>query len=418
MKTIGYILGQFPVLSQTFVGNELRAMQERGHKIVPIVLKRTIGPANPQDLLTAVHSTFLENVPSQRAVDEFKRPGIGAVRSMSYLLNQQSLPRYSLLGNALKIVAIARQHGCDHLHAHFAGGAASHAIVAARWMGATVSFTSHGTDVNRDREDLELKLQKADLSIGVCNDMVEEFAMIGPASQLAMVPCGTSTEQFRPAETLKTNGRLLYLGRLSASKGVEDLIEAAYRLGDHCADIDIVGDGPLAHPLKKRAKDYGLLDTKIRFLGAKSPDWIAREAPFYQGAVLPFKQAADGQKDTGPLVVKEAMAMGLPVLSTRFMGIKDTISEGTGLLVEPGNIRQLSEAMKQLSVLNEIERIELGKRARNRIQQHFTIESQARTLSGLIETLGTVHAEEDYVKNDEDHVVQKDDVPRRAYKNA
>ena len=410
MKTIGYILGHFPVLSQTFVGNELRAMQERGHKIVPIVLKRAVGPAHPQDLLTAVNATYLENVPKQRAIDEFKRPTIGAVRSLSYLLNQQSLNRFSLFGNALKIAAIARQHGCDHLHAHFAGGAASHAIVAARWMGATVSFTGHGTDVNRDREDLELKLQKADLSIGVCNDMVDEFAMTGPASQLAMVPCGTNTEKFRPAQTLKSNGRLLYMGRLSPSKGVDDLIEAAYRLGDHCADIDIIGDGSLAHALKKRATDYGLFGKKIHFLGAKCPDWIAREAPFYQGVVLPFKQSADGQKDTGPLVVKEAMAMGLPVLSTRFMGIKDTISHDTGFLVEPNNIRQLAEAMKQLSILNEVDRFELGKRARNRIQQHFTIGSQARTLSGLIETLGTIHAEEPHVGETE--------LPSGAYRNA
>ena len=410
MKTIGYILGHFPVLSQTFVGNELRAMQERGHKIVPIVLTRTVGPANPQDLLTAVNATYLENVSNKRAMDEFKRPSIGAVRSMSYLVNQQTLSRYSLLGNALKIVSVARQHGCDHLHAHFAGAAASHAIVAARWMGATVSFTGHGTDVNRDREDIELKLQKADLSIGVCNDMVDEFAMTGPVSQLAMVPCGTSTEKFRPAQTLKTNGRLLYIGRLSPSKGVDDLIEAAYHLGDHCADIDIVGDGPLAHALKKRVQDYGLLDKKIHFLGARCSDWIAREGPFYQGVVLPFKQAADGQKDTGPLVVKEAMAMGLPVLSTRFMGVKDTISEDTGFLVEPNNIRQLAEAMKQLSILNEIDRFELGKRARNRIQQHFTIESQARTLSGLIETLGTIHAEETNEGETE--------LPSGAYRNA
>ena len=406
MKTIGYILGQFPVLSQTFVGNELRAMQDRGHKIVPIVLKRADGPAHPQDLLTAVQATYLENVSRQSAVDEFKRPTTGAIRSMSYLMNQQTLNRFSLLGNAMKIVAAARKHGCDHLHAHFAGAAASHAIVAARWMGVTVSFTGHGTDVNRDREDLELKLQKTDLSIGVCNDMVDEFAMVGPASQLAMVPCGTNTDKFRPAQTLKSNGKLLYLGRLSPSKGVDDLIEAAYHLGDHCADIDIVGDGPLAHALKKRAQDYGLLGKKINFLGAKCPDWVGREAPFYQGVVLPFKPSPDGQKDTGPLVVKEAMAMGLPVLSTRFMGIKDTISPDTGFLVEPNNTRQLAEAMKQLSILNEIDRFEIGKRARNRIQQHFTIEGQARTLSGLIETLGTIHAEEDHVK--------KDEVPRRA----
>ena len=410
MKTIGYILGHFPVLSQTFVGNELRAMQERGHKIVPIVLTRTVGPANPQDLLTAVNATYLENVSNKRAMDEFKRPSIGAVRSMSYLVNQQTLSRYSLLGNALKIVSVARQHGCDHLHAHFAGAAASHAIVAARWMGATVSFTGHGTDVNRDREDLELKLHKADLAVGVCNDMVKDFAMTGPTSQLAMVPCGTNPDQFRPAKTLKTNGKLLYIGRLSPSKGVDDIIEAAYRLGDHCADIDIAGYGPLEEALKKRAKDYGLYGNKINFLGAKSPDWIAQEAPFYQGVVLPFKQSPDGQKDTGPVVVKEAMAMGLPVLSTRFMGIKDTITEDTGFLIEPANIRQLAEAMKQLSILNEIDRFELGKRARNRVQQHFTIESQARTLSGLIETLGTIHAED---TNEEET-----ELPSGAYRNA
>lgn len=393
MKTIGYILAQFPVLSQTFVGNELRAMRDRGHKIVPIVLKRETGPAQPEDLLTAIGATFLENVPSKQAWDELKRPGKSAVRSMSFLMNQQSLPRYSLFGNALKIAAIAREHGCDHLHAHFAGPAASHAIVAARWIGATVSFTGHGTDVNRDKQDLDLKLDKADLAIGVCNDMVHEFATKGPAALLAMVPCGTNPERFQQAKTLKTNGKLLYLGRLSPSKGVDDLIDAAAKLGEHCANIDIVGDGPLENALKKRARDHGLLGRKIKFLGAKASNWIATQAPFYQGVVLPFKASPDGQKDTGPVVVKEAMAMGLPVLSTRFMGIKDTITKDTGFLVEPANVRQLSEAMAKLSVLGEKERFDLGKRARARIQTHFTLESQARTLSGLIETLGTLPAE-------------------------
>ena len=393
MKTIGYILAQFPVLSQTFVGNELRAMQDRGHKIVPIVLKRETGPAQPEDLLTAMNATFLENVPTSRAVEELRNPGKGVVRSISYMLNQQSLPRYSLFGNALKIAAIAREHGCDHLHAHFAGPAASHAIVAARWIGATVSFTGHGTDVNRDRQDLDLKLEKADLAVGVCNDMVEEFAMRGASARLAMVPCGTNPERFQQAKTLKTNGKLLYLGRLSPSKGVDDLIDAAARLGEHCADIDIVGDGPLEEALKRRAEEHGLLGKKIQFLGAKPSNWIATEAPFYHGVVLPFKASPDGQKDTGPVVVKEAMAMGLPVLSTRFMGIKDTISDDTGFLVEPANVRQLSEAMARLSILGDQERFLLGKRARSRVQTHFTLESQARTLSGLFETLGTLPAE-------------------------
>lgn len=392
MKTIGYILAHFPVLSQTFVGNELRAMQERGHKVVPIVLQRATGAAQPEDLLTAVQAHFLENVPTKRALEELKKPSLNAVRSMSYLINQQTLPRYSLFGNALKIASVARAHGCDHLHAHFAGAAAAHAIVAARWLGITVSFTGHGTDVNRDREDLDLKLDKADLAIGVCNDMVEDFASYGGDAQLAMVPCGTNPARFLPAETLESNGKLLYLGRLSPSKGVDDLIDAAARLGDQCADIDIIGDGPLTHALKNRARDYGLLGRKINFLGPKPSEWIATEAPFYQGVVLPFKQSPDGQKDTGPVVVKEAMAMGLPVLSTRFMGIKDTITEKTGFLVEPANVRQLAEAMAQLSVLNKIDRYELGKRARTRVNTHFTLEAQARALSGLIETLGTLPA--------------------------
>lgn len=392
MKTIGYVLAHFPVLSQTFVGNEMRAMRERGHKVVPIVIRRANGPAQPEDLLMATEATFLQNVPTNRAIEELKKPTIGAVRALSFVLNQQTQPRYSLLGTALKIANIARAHGCDHLHAHFAEGATAHAIVAARWMGTTVSFTGHGTDVNRDQEDLDLKLNKADLVIGVCNDMVEEFARIGPNAQLAMVPCGTDPERFKPAQTLKTNGKLLYIGRLSASKGVDDLIDAAARLGDQCADIDIVGDGPLAGALKKRAREHGLLNSKIKFLGAKPSGWIVEEGPFYHGVVLPFKAAPDGQKDTGPVVVKEAMAMGLPVISTRFMGIKDTITDKTGILVEPANVRALAEAMANLSTMDEKDRYALGSRARARVNTHFTLESQARALSGLIETLGTLDA--------------------------
>lgn len=388
MKTIGYIVPSFPHLTETFVGNEIRAMQERGHTVVPIVFKRADGLAQPEDFMLVAGAHYLEDIPTKRATDELKRPSTQAAKALSFVWSQKTLPRYSLFGNALKIAAIAREHGCDHLHAHFANFVAAHAIIAARWSGATVSFVGHGIDVYKEPEDLELKLKSADIAIGLSQDMSEAFTAYNAQAQVAMVPCGINVERFLPASQRQAdNGKLLFFGRLRHRKGIDDIIDAALRLGEKCPQIDIIGDGPLLDTLLKRTGEHQLLNKKITFLGSEPSGWIAMNAPNYKGIILPFKASLDGLRDTRFLALKEAMAMGRPVITTNLKEIRDIISPDEGLIVEPANPHQLAQAILKLMELDEQQSIQMTKAALSHVRRHFSLDAQARALSGLFEMI-------------------------------
>lgn len=388
MKTIGYILAAFPVLSETFIGTELRAMQRQGHRIVPIVLKKNDFPGQEADLPLVKRALYLPDCGGKTALAGAVAPSLSAPRGLAFWFAQCESPRRSLLWNAWKVAALARAHGCDHLHAHFAGGAASHAILAARWAGLGVSFTGHGHDVYAEPEDLPQKLKAADFAAATCWDMADTFLQLAPEARVHRVICGVDPKRFLPRDGLAPdNGRYLFIGRLVEAKGGADLLDALQRARaefGHILPLDIVGDGPLRVALEAQATALGLGE-QIRFLGARSSAWIAAEAPAYRALICPFKEASNGERDSGPVVAKEAMAMALPVIASRFMGLKEMVAPDTGFLFEPGDRRGLTQALLALEALSPQERRRMGEAGRQRLCAHFTDWQQAFDLSAAIE---------------------------------
>jgi len=319
-----------------------------------------------------------------QAITAALRPGASAMRALTFVARQKRLGKLSLLLNGLKIAAVARREGCTHLHAHFAGGAAAHAIVAARWIGATVSFIGHGHDIYSEPEDLAAKLASADFVIGTCADMVGDFESIVPEVKAYRGPCGTNPDRFRAINANEDNGRFLLIGRLVEQKGIDDLLRALALLPENVT-VDIVGDGPLRNDLLKIAAELGLRPGRVNWLGARPQSWIAAEGGKYLALVAPFKMAPNGERDTGPVAIKEAMAMGLPVIGTRFMGIKEMISAETGLFVEAGDVAGLAEAMQRIVSLAPEERRAMGAAGRRRIEACFSLQSQAQHLSAIVE---------------------------------
>jgi colanic acid/amylovoran biosynthesis glycosyltransferase len=382
MKSIGYVLGDFPVFSETFVGDEIRAMARRGHKVVPIVMRLRDGPAQAADRFLARDARTLSSVSAKAALRTLLRPGANPASALAYLVKQKRLPRKSLMWNAMKIAAVAREEGCDHLHAHFAGGATAHAIVAARWIGATVSFVCHGHDVYAEPEDLPAKLGAADAVVAVCNDMASDLLALEPRSNVATVHCGTDPDAFLPVRNVDPMRKLLFVGRLIPCKGVDDLLTALAIQGS--ASVDVVGDGPLMASLRERAEALGVAE-RVNFLGARPREWLIANGPRYFGFVAPFKQGPDGTKDTGPLVIKEAMAMELPVVATRQMGIKEIISPETGFFAEPADPSSLAEAINGLFRLSPAERAGMGRRARERVIERFSLDASSFALSQIFE---------------------------------
>jgi colanic acid/amylovoran biosynthesis glycosyltransferase len=381
MKTIAYVLADFPVLSETFIGNELRAVRALGHPVSPFIMCRGRAPAQPADELLAseaLHLDAMQRLPLSLRIDG---GGAGMRAALSFVFRQKGLRRRSLVLNATRIAAAARRAGVKHIHAHFAGGAAAHAIVAARLIGATVSFVCHGHDVYAEACDLEAKLEAADFAVAVCQDLATDLGRVSQKARIELIACGADPGGFRP-RCGDGNGRLLFVGRLVEQKGIDDLIAALSGMpANERPALDIVGDGPLRQALETAAA--GQADT--RFLGARDAAWLQQQAPVYEGLVAPFKTARDGSRDTGPLVVKEAMLMGLPVIATRFMGVKETVTPQTGLLVEPGDVAGLGDAVGALLRMEPARRSAMGAAGRKRALAHFTLERQASLLSHLVQ---------------------------------
>lgn len=384
MKTIAYVLTDFPVLSETFIGNEIRAMEAHGHRVMPFVFRLRDGPSQPGDGEIAARARTLASIPAGQGLRMLPL----AWRAIPFLMRQKRLPRRSLLWTGLKLAGAIRAQGCDHVHAHFAGGGAAHGLAAARIAGLPVSFTCHGHDVYAEPEDLETKLAAADAVVAVCADLENDLRGLERRARIVRIPCGTDPDRFRPrAANMPDNGRYLFIGRFVGSKGLDDLFHALDLLdGDIPLKLDIVGDGLLRPKVEARAAAIVRRGFhEIRLLGSRNAAWLAAEAPAYRAVCLPFKATADGNRETGPLVVKEAMAMGLPVISTAFMGVKEMVTPQTGILVPTADPEALAAAIARLDVMTDEQRRALGAAGRQRLLSHFTLAGQARALSAMIE---------------------------------
>ena len=382
-QTIVYVLSAFPVLSETFVTNEIRAMRAMGHTILPVALAPYDGPCQPQDEAMRDEVIHLADIPALEAM--VLRPDRLAA-AWRFIRTQRRFPSRSLLLAGARVALAVRRAGADHIHAHFAHSAAATAITAARLSGATVSFIGHGCDVYGDPVDVPAKLAAADLAFATCSDMAADFRAMAPGSNTVISYCGIDPDCFAPRSGPR-NGRLLAIGRLVEQKGYPVLFQALAKLPTmRRPAIDIVGTGPLDAELAALAEGLGLSGS-VRFLGARASSWIAANGPDYLGLVAPFVICANGDRDSGPMVVKEALAMGLPVVGSALMGIKEMVTPDCGRLVPPGDAGALARALDWLVTMEEPERAALAAAGRRHVEANFTLAAQAQAMTAAIEAI-------------------------------
>ena len=93
------------------------------------------------------------------------------------------------------------------------------------------------------------------------------------------------------------------------------------------------------------------------------------------------------ERDSGPVVAKEAMAMGLPVIATRFMGFKEMVTPMTGRLFEPGDVTELARTLIEIEWMAPEQRHIMGREGRARLEAYFTDRRQAELLSTWVEAV-------------------------------
>jgi glycosyltransferase involved in cell wall biosynthesis len=385
-ETVAFLADCFPVLSETFIGTEIRAVERAGRRVEVIAFRRPDQPFQPVDEALARRTTYL---------DRGCRPALSAnpvrwTRAWRFACAQTGLSRQSLMMNGARIAKILIDRRVDHLHAHFAWGSAAHAIVAARLAGIGVSFVGHGSDVFQTPTDLAAKLIHADLAVATCEDTRAHFLEIAPDARVVTVPCGIDPSRFgagRP-EAMPSR-RLVFVSRLIERKGLRETLEALARVPRALRPaLDVVGDGPERAALVERAKALDLDD--VRFLGSRPAEWLAANLPPYLALIAPFFEGADGGRDTGPLVAKEALVSGVPVIASSFMGLKEIVTPACGLLVPPRDVPALARAIEKAATWTEEHRAALGEAGRRRVLSRFTDRHQA---DGLTRAFDAVHGE-------------------------
>lgn len=365
MKKIAYLVPEFPVASETFITTEIKALQKHGYTVQLICLRRSGQSCLAGDEHIARQSLAVADVTFYQALTAavwlflrcffavFKqRKGLQRIcRSVAFVLQQKGVRPRSLVWQALKISWLLSRHKCQHVHAHFAWAPASNGIVAAGFLGVPMSLTCHGSDVYKTPEDLQIKLQYADFVIAVCKRMAEEFSQLAPATEVIHLPCGVDMNVFSPS-ILENNKRrdlnLLFLGRLSETKGVDYLIDAMSMLSEaERCHLTIAGDGPLAESLKQQVQAR-CLSRWVHFIGSVDRHWVAHQMNQYDAMVLPFCKTANGIMDTGPLTLKEAMACRIPVLTTDIMASGEILDPLSCWVCRHNDAESLSVALSDL----------------------------------------------------------------------
>ena len=183
-----------------------------------------------------------------------------------------------------------------------------------------------------------------------------------------------ATELFSPGGE-RAADRLLFVGRLTAQKGIGPLIEALARMR-HTVSLDVVGDGPLATELAERVRALGLGD-RVRWLGQLPQPALVDLYRRATALVVPSTDEGLG------LVAVEAQLCETPVVAYESGGLTDTVQhDRTGLLVPPGDISALAAALDAL--LDRPDRgADLGRAGRMVALAGFAPESAARRYAGI-----------------------------------
>jgi glycosyltransferase involved in cell wall biosynthesis len=380
-----YVLKRYPQLSQTFVLRELLEVERAGVEVgIEALGPQASGPEHPEvgDVRATVR--YLPRRPKLRDrgargvhVRLALRHPVRWVRTARAARRQGDWRRFVQAGLVAERV---RREGWTHLHAHFATAAAEVARDAAALAGCTFTVTAHAKDIyhHSHAPHLARRVRGAAAVITVSDFNVGHLRATLPGARLVHVPNGVGLEQRAP---LPADGPLLCVARLVAKKGVDTLLRAVAQLADRDPDLrlEIAGDGELSDDLHRLADELDVGD-RVRFLGSLSSQQI--DAAYRRASmfVLPCRIDDDGDRDGMPTVILEAMARGVPVVSTDVIGIPEVVRHGTtGLLVPPDDPTRLAAAIETLRTDPEGAR-ELGRAARALVAEKFDPQRSAELL--------------------------------------
>jgi glycosyltransferase involved in cell wall biosynthesis len=295
---------------------------------------------------------------------------------------------------AINLATALQGRNIRHMHVHFASDATSVARLASALTGIPFSFTAHAVDIFHESvrdDDLRIKLEQAHHAVTISRFNLRYLRRRFPSStsRLHLVRNGLDLERFpyRDPGPIGATVRIAAVGRLIEKKGFQYLLPAAAELLEQGCSLDlrIAGTGLLAEELAASIDRLGL-GGHVHLLGPQTQDQVHELLHSADIFVAPCVIGADGNADGMPTVLLEAMATGVPCISTAVTGIPEVVRNGsTGVLVRPGSPRALARAINTLGS-PATDRVAIARNARARIEEDFDVRRQVELLRSLSRT--------------------------------
>jgi colanic acid/amylovoran biosynthesis glycosyltransferase len=397
-RRMGYLVSRYPAVSHTFILREVEALRRQGFVIETASINRPDQapqdmPARERDAAARTYYVKAHGIAgalAAHAIALWQRPRAWAAGLVYALrLGGSDLRRIALgigyFTEALMVGRWMRANDLPHLHVHFATAAANVALCVKKVFGTSLSLMIHGPDEFDDvrGQSLAEKIARADFLFCIGSfARSQAMRLSDPAHwrKIDVARLGVDTASYAPRAVRAAGSafHILCVGRLVAAKGQYVLVDAARRLAAEKRDlrVTLVGAGPEEPGLRAAIREAGR-EARVTLAGALNQDEVRRLYGEADAFVLP--SFAEGI----PVVLMEAMASGVPCVTTRITGIPELIrSDDEGLLVAPSDAEALAAAIARL-IDDPALRVRIAAAARRRVDADFHLERNAVRL-GLL----------------------------------
>jgi glycosyltransferase involved in cell wall biosynthesis len=382
------LVRHFPKLSETFIAQEIRLLEERGLHIDVVAM--TAEPDEPVQPVVRALRAPIHRIPGRNAGAlallpanlralvrqpiRYARTWLRAMRENRRRKGRRRLRRFYEAG---WVVGGAPGQSLGHVHSHFLYEPSEVGRFAAAIAGVGHTIEAHAKDIYLAKPGLVAELANDADALLTCTRFgaayIRDLPGVDPA-KVHVVYHGVDTEVFVPRSGPREPGpvRFVSVGRLVAKKGYDDILEALAQVRKRGLDFeyDILGEGRLRGDLEARIAGLGLEDV-VHLRGSVTHDVVRAALQASDVFVCGSRPTEDGDRDGIPNSLAEAMSCGLPAVATAVSGIPELVEDGkSGRVVPPGEPEALAAALESMARDPE-DASALGRRARERVLSVF-----------------------------------------------
>ncbi|HAW0584401.1 TPA: colanic acid biosynthesis glycosyltransferase WcaL [Escherichia coli] len=404
---VGFFLLKFPLSSETFVLNQITAFIDMGFEVEILALQKG-DTQNTHAAWTkynlAARTRWLQDEPTGK-VAKLRHRASQTLRGIHRKNTWQALnlKRYGAESRNLILSAICAQVAkplhADVFIAHF--GPAGVTAAKLRELGVIrgkIATIFHGIDIssrevlNHYTPEYQQLFRRGDLMLPISDLWAGRLQKMGcPREKIAVSRMGVDMTRFspRPVKAPATPLEIISVARLTEKKGLHVAIEACRQLKEQGVAFRyrILGIGPWERRLRTLIEQYQLEDV-VEMPGFKPSHEVKEMLDDADVFLLPSVTGADGDMEGIPVALMEAMAVGIPVVSTLHSGIPELVeADKSGWLVPENDARALAQRLAAFSQLDTDELAPVVKRAREKVEHDFNQQVINRELASLLQAL-------------------------------